>query len=96
MAALLILLVAVPARQGQLDVGSLQTLSEREAITIVAGAARAGEAAMLISGQAQAQYDDGSWIISVGEARFRFSERNRIVMPENDAARRLQYAESLR
>lgn len=68
-----------------------QGLNEREAIAIVAHEMRSGKAAMRVTDEGRATYEDGSWYVTVGDARFRFSERNRIVLPENAAARTLQY-----
>lgn len=85
-ALVLILVVALPARQPPVDPTSFTTLSEREALTLVAEKARSGEAARQLLTAGQARFEDGTWFITVGEARFYFSVRNRVVVPENDAA----------
>ena len=91
-ALLVIALATLPARQrvGP-DPSQRETLSEREALTLVAREMRSGEAAIRVLTEGQARFDDGSWFVQVGEARFRLSELNRIVWEENDAARALRY-----
>lgn len=96
LAALLIALVALPQRQVGPDPASLETLNQREAIALVAREIRSGPAAARAAAEGTARFEDGSWYVSVGEAQFRFSERNKIVLAENAAARALQFGESAR
>jgi hypothetical protein len=90
-ALLLIAIATLPPRPSTPDLSRAQTLSESEAVALVAREIRSPESAVRVSTEGRARYDDGSWFVTAGQAEFRFSERNRIVMPENDAARLLQY-----
>ncbi len=90
-ALLVIVLAALAQRAPQEDPSTRETLNEREAITLVAREMRAGDAAMKVATEGRARFEDGSWFISVGDATFRFSERNRIVLAENEAALRLEF-----
>ncbi len=90
-ALLLIAIVAFPARSTEPDPNSARTLGDSEAITIVAEHMRSGNAALRISSEGKAQFEDGAWYVTVGDAKFHFTQRNRIVVPDNDAARRLQF-----
>lgn len=85
-ALVLILAVAQPSRQPAIDPGSLTTLSEREALTLVAEKVRSGDGARQVLAQGQARFEDGTWYVSVGDARLHFSVRNRVVVPDNDPA----------
>ena len=67
------------------------TYSEREVLTIVAHDMRSGEAALQVVSSGQARFENGTWIVSVGDAHFHFSQRNRIVVADDDAARTLQF-----
>lgn len=91
MALLVILVFALPLRPPATDYSRLETLNEREAVALVAREMRNGAAAVQVSREGQARFEDGSWFVTVGAATFRFSERNRIVLAENDAGRALQY-----
>ena len=93
-ALLLIAIMTLPPKPAGVDASKVETLSQGEAITIVAQAMRSGDAAVRVATQGQARFNDGSWYISVGDAQFRFSQRNRIVVAENDAAKQLQFSDS--
>ena len=93
-AVLVIAAVTLPPRQPGVDPSRAQTISGQEALTIVANAIRSGDSAMLVIDQGQTRFDDATWYISVGPAQFHFSERNRIVVADNDAAKRLMYGGS--
>ena len=41
--------------------------------------------------ESQVRFDDGTWYVSVGNAHFRFSQRNRIVVADDPPAVQLQY-----
>lgn len=88
---LLILVATLPPRTSTPDPTKVATLSQAEALTIVAQEMRTGAAAQAVSAQGQAQFQDGAWFISVGDAQFTFTQRNRIVVPTNDAARALEF-----
>ncbi len=90
-ALLLVLIVALPARQPATDPTTLTTYTEQEALTVVAEKMRSGDAARQVVGQGHAQFDQGAWRISVGDAQFHFTARNRIVVADNDAAMALMY-----
>jgi hypothetical protein len=79
-----------PPAAGQVKVA---TMGDREALAIVAGAMRTGESAAQIMNLGQANFDDGSWYITVdGGAQLHFSQRNRIVVADNDAAVKLMFS----
>ncbi len=90
-ALVLIALVTLPPKQAAPDPSKVETLSEREAITLVAEAMRSGESAARVSADGKARFDDGSWFVSVDDAQFHFSQRNRIVIADNEPARSLQF-----
>lgn len=95
-ALLLILFVTLPQRPAVDDPSLRETLNEREAVTLVAREVRSGAAAARLSAEGRARFSDGSWTVTLGDAQFRFSERNRIVLAENAAARTLQFDENAR
>lgn len=90
LALLLILAVALAPRVAP-DPNAPQGLNAREAISLVAREMRSGQAAAEVLAAGEARFEDGSWFVLVSGARFRFSERNRIVLAENAEARALQY-----
>ncbi len=92
-ALVLIVLVALPPRQATVDPASQQALGDTEAVTIVAQQMRSGTAALRVASEGKARFDDGSWYVTVGDASFHFTQRNRIVVADNDPARRLQFLE---
>ena len=67
------------------------TLSDSEALTIVAQEIRSGPSAARVRIQGVPRYDDGTWYISVDNAHFHFSQRNRIVVAEDPPAVQLMY-----
>jgi hypothetical protein len=86
-AALLVVAAVALATQPSSAVQSkTPTLGDREALAIVATAVRSGDAAAAVMNEGQARFDDGSWYITVGSAQLHFSQRNRIVVADNDAA----------
>jgi hypothetical protein len=90
-ALLLIIGATLPQRQTGPDPSKAETISEQEAVTLVAHDMRSSQAAIQVAAQGTARYEDGSWFVTVGDAHFRFSERNRIVLPLDAQARELEY-----
>jgi hypothetical protein len=90
-ALVLVALVTLSPRSAAPDPARLEALSDREAITIVANSMRTGEGAVAVQSEGQTRFDDGTWIVSVGDAQFHFTQRHQIVVPENAAAYRLMY-----
>lgn len=90
-ALLLILLVALPQRTPAPDPGQQTTFSDQEALVFAAQQVRAGDVARQIVATGTARFEEGAWQIAVGDARFHFSARNRILVPDNEAARTLQF-----
>lgn len=89
--ALLLIIAVALAPRATPDPNAPQGLNAREAIALVAREMRSGQTAAEVVATGEARFEDGSWFVSVGGARFRFSERNRIVLAENAEARALQY-----
>lgn len=88
---LVIAAATLPPRPPQPDLSSIETLTQQEARTVIAHEMRAGDAAAQVLNQGSLRFDDGTWYLSVGEAQFHFSQRNRIVVADNQAAIDLQY-----
>ena len=86
-AGIMIAVIALPtANQQQVDPATTTTLSDREALTLVAEKVRSGDVAARIMREGKARYEEGAWLITLGDATFHFSMRNRVVVPDNDAA----------
>jgi hypothetical protein len=96
MAILVIAIVTLPPRPAQPDLSQIETLTQQEAKTVVAHEMRSSEAAAQVLNQSAIRFEDGTWYLTVGDAQFHFSQRNRIVVADNDAAIRLQYREAPR
>jgi hypothetical protein len=88
---LVIAVVALPPRPPAPDPAQTETLTQLEAKSLVAREMRSGEAAAQILNLGNVRFEDGTWFISLGEAQFHFSQRNRIVVADNQAAVQLQY-----
>ncbi len=88
---LVIALVTLPARQTP-PAPQAANLSDAEALTLVAHDMRSAAAAGRVMTEGQTRFDDGTWYINVGGAHFHFSQRNRIVVAEDDAAIQLEYS----
>src|SRR5215207_5525803 len=88
---LVIAIVTLPPRPPAPDPSQTETLTQQEARAIVAREMRSGDAAIQIVNQGNVRFDDGTWYITVGEAQFHFSQRNRIVVADNQAAVQFQY-----
>lgn len=89
-ALLVIAVVTLPGRPTA-EPTQTATISPEEALTLVANDMRSGDVAVQVRSHGQARFNDGTWTISVGEAQFHFSQRNRIVVADNSAAWQLQY-----
>lgn len=90
---LVIAVVALPPRP-QPEPAQTANLSNAEALTLVAHEMRSSQAAQRVMDLGQVRFDDGTWYVSLGDAQFHFSQRNRIVVAENDAAIQLEYSGS--
>ena len=66
-------------------------LSDREALTLVAHEMRSSTAAARIMSEGQTRFDDGTWYVTVGGAHFHFTQRNRIVVADDEPAVQIQY-----
>ena len=91
-ALILIAVVTLLARQpSSADPFTTATLSAPEALATVAQQMRSGTASQQVMTQGQAVFDNGTWRVMVGAAQFHFTVRNRIVVPDNDAAAQLEF-----
>lgn len=95
---LVIALVALPPRAANAPVEATQTanLSEEEALTLVAREMRSGEVASQIRAQGKTRFEDGTWHVTLGDAQFHFSQRNRVVVADNPQAIALEFREPTR
>lgn len=91
-AILVIAVVTLPPRAPAIDPLQTQQLTESEVRTLVAHDMRSGAAAARVMTDSQLRFDDGTWYVSVGNAHFHFSQRNRIVVADDAAAVQLQYS----
>ena len=89
-ALLVIAAVTLPSRPTP-EAAQTANISPEEALTLVANEMRSGDVAVQVRSEGQARFDDGTWTISLGDAQFHFSQRNRIVVADNAAAWQLQY-----
>src|SRR4029078_4295306 len=83
---LVIALVTLPPRPPAPDLSQIETLTQQEAKSVVAKEMRSSTAAVQVINQGNIRFDDGTWYLTVGDAQFHFSQRNRIVVADNDAA----------
>jgi hypothetical protein len=90
---LVIALVTLPPRAPAPDPTQTETLSHQEVLTLVATQMRSGDAANQVMSQGDVRFEDGTWTITVGQAQFHFSQRNRIVVPDNPPAAQLEFRE---
>src|SRR5436190_22432744 len=88
---LVIALVALPPRPPAPDLSQIETLTQQEARSIVAKEMRSSDAAVQVLNQSNIRFDDGTWFLNVGDAQFHLSQRNRLVVADNQAAVQLQY-----
>jgi hypothetical protein len=87
---LVIAVMTLPPRQAPEPVQTA-TLSDAEALTLVAQAMRSAQAAQRVMTDGQTRFDDGTWYVSVGGAHFHFTQRNRIVVAEDPPAIQLEF-----
>jgi hypothetical protein len=91
-ALLLIAFAALAARRDGPDPSKLEMLNEQETIALVAKEMRSSEAALRVATEGKAHFvEDVGWNVTVGDARFLFNDRDRILLPQNDAAREMQF-----
>src|SRR3954453_20113137 len=83
---LVIVLTMLPPRPAVPDASQTAQLSEQEVRSLVAHEMRSGAAAAKVLSTSNVRFDDGVWYVSVGDAEFYFSQRNRIVVANNPAA----------
>ena len=95
-ALLVIALATLPLRPPPPDPSQTEMLTQQEVRSIVAREMRSGEAAAQVFNQATVRFDDGTWYLSVGDAQFHFSQRNRIVVADNQAAVQFQFRDPSR
>jgi hypothetical protein len=88
---LVIAAVTLPPRPAP-EPAQTANLSNGEALTIVAHDMRSPDAAVKVMTDGQARFDDGTWYVNVGPAHWHFSQRNRIVVAEDDAAIHMEYS----
>jgi hypothetical protein len=90
-AILLIAVVTLKPRPETVDPAQTAMLSEAEVRSVVAHEMRSGDAATRVVNDGQVKFDDGTWSVSIGNAHFHFSQRNRIVVADDPAAVQMQY-----
>ena len=91
---LVIAAVTLPPRPNPDTAQMTPNLSNAEALSIVAHEMRSGAAAARVMSEGQPRFDDGTWYVSVGSAHFHFTQRNRLVVAEDDLAVQLEYTNS--
>ncbi len=89
---LVIAAVTLPPRPAP-EATQTASLSDSEALTIVAHEMRSNASASKVMTDGQARFNDGTWYISVANAHFHFTQRNRIVVAEDQSAVQLEYAD---
>ena len=90
-AVLVIAVVTLPPRPAPPDPSQTPNLGDTEALTLVAQGMRSGDSATRVLTEGQVRFNDGTWYISVGGAHFHFTQRNRIVVADDQPAIDLQY-----
>jgi hypothetical protein len=88
---LVIALVTLPPRSTPATQDNVATLAQAEVLSVVAHEMRSGEAAARVLSEGQVHFDDGTWTVTVANAHFHFSQRNRIVVADDPPAIQLQY-----
>ena len=91
-AILVIAVVTLPPRPPAPDPAQTATLSDAEVRSLVAHDMRSSQSAARVMAESQVRFEDGTWYVSVGNAHFRLSQRNRIVVADDPPAVQLQYA----
>jgi len=90
-AVLVIAVVTLPPRPAPPDPSQTANLGDTEALTIVAHEMRSGDAAARVLQDGQVRFNDGTWYVSVGGAHYHFTQRNRIVVADDQPAIDMQY-----
>jgi hypothetical protein len=67
-------------------------LSQQEALAIVAHDMRSSAAATRVVTEGETRFEDGTWYVSLGDAHFHFTQRNRIVVADDSAGVQLEYS----
>ncbi|GAC1322583.1 MAG: hypothetical protein NVSMB2_19980 [Chloroflexota bacterium] len=88
---LVIALVTLPPRPIPATQDKVAALAEAEVLSVVAHEMRSGDAAARVISEGRVHFDDGTWTITVADAHFHFSQRNRIVVADDPSAIELQY-----
>src|SRR5207237_10793686 len=89
---LVIAVVTLPPRPAP-EPTQTANLSDREALTLVAHEMRSSAAAARVMSDGQTRFDDGTWYVTVGGAHFHFTQRNRIVVADDEPAVQIQYSQ---
>jgi hypothetical protein len=88
---LVIAVVTLPPRPAPADTTQTANLGDSEALTLVAHEMRSGDAAARVLNEGQVRFNDGTWYVSVGGAHFHFTQRNRIIIADDQPAIDLEY-----
>ncbi len=88
---LVIAIVTLQGRPAPPDASQTANLGDAEALTLVAHEMRSGDGAARVLNEGQVHFNDGSWYVSVGGAHFHFTQRNRIVIADDQPAIDLEY-----
>ena len=91
---LVIAAVTLPPRPNPDTTQSTPNISNAEALSIVAHEMRSGASAARVMSEGQSRFDDGTWYVNVGNAHFHFTQRNRLIVAEDDPAIQLEYSSS--
>ena len=94
LATLVIVAVAMYVRASA-DATRIKTalFAPDEIVSTVARDMRSTDAAEQVLNEGKADFEDGTWYITVGGAQFRMSQRTRIVVPDNAAAVDLEFVD---
>ena len=90
-AILVIAVVTLPPRPPAPDPAQAPTLGDNEVLALVAHDMRSETAAARVVTDGQVRFEDGTWYVNVSGAHFHLSNRNRIVVADDQAAVQLQY-----
>ena len=91
---LVIAAVTLPPRPNPDTTQSTPNISNAEALSIVAHEMRSGASAARVMSEGQSRFDDGTWYVNVGNAHFHFTQRNRLIVADDDPAIQLEYSSS--
>src|SRR5438270_11825435 len=82
-AILVIAVVTLPPRPPAPDPAQSPTLGDNEVLALVAHEMRSETAAARVVTDGQVRFDDGTWYVTVSGAHFHISNRNRIVVADD-------------